>query len=54
MKKLIALLLVVVFASTSFVGCDKQLKEFTAVTQFLYSTDGGKNWSQKIALCPNF
>ena len=52
MKKIIALLLVVVFASLSLVGCGKQLKEFTAVTQFLYSTDGGQNWSQKIQEVP--
>jgi hypothetical protein len=48
MKKIVAFLLIVVLASTALVSCGKQMKEFTAVTQFLYSTDGGENWSQKI------
>ena len=48
MRKCISLFLIMVFTFTMLVGCTKQLKEFTAKTQFLYSTDGGQNWSEKI------
>lgn len=52
MRKIIVWILTIVLVSAMplLVACGS--KEYTATTRFLYSTDGGKNWSEKIQEVP--